>query len=181
MILTMIFVVLAAITLPGFSGYFYRAGAGHALFDIIESKNLHWDTLSEADRAVYLARAKPEGLKCAFLMALGQHIPVFLFVLITIWLLTRSISHRFRVFLRFVFFVVWVLGMLLLSFGVGYWGQSPQFPDSLGPVFLIYLALVGFFGMILGIGKLIQRATVKKAVEPSPVAKPEHPKETQNN
>jgi hypothetical protein len=181
LILTVIFVVVAVITLPGFFSYFYRAGVGHAFFEIVQSENLQWDTMCDAERAPYSARAEAEGLKCAVLMALGQHIPFYLFVIIIIGLLTRSISDGFRLFLRFAFFVVWILGMLFLSFGAGYWGQAPQFPESVGPAFLIYLAAVAFFGVILGIGKLIQRGTMKKAVEAPPVAKPEQPKGTQNN
>lgn len=165
LILAIIFVVLAVIILPGFFSYFYRAGLGHAFGEIVRSENLQWDTMSDAEREPYGARVRAEGLKCAVLMLLGEHIPFYLFVLITIGLLTRSISHGFRVFLRFGFFTVWILGMLFLSFGVGYFGIGPQFPESLGPAFGIYLAVVIFFGIILGIGKQIQRPTKKQGTQ----------------
>ncbi len=173
LILTVIFVVLAVITLPGFFSYFYRAGVGQALFEIVQSENVQWDTLSDAERAAYGARSEAEGLKCAVLMILGEHIPFLLLILITIALLTRSISRGFRRFLRLAFFGVWILGLLFLSFGVGYWGQAPQFPESLSCVLLIYLVVLGLFGMILGIGKLIQATSRKQAVEPPPVGQGE--------
>lgn len=166
LILAIIFGALGVITLPGIFSYFYRAGLGHALSEIVESENFQWESLSDTKRASYGALAEAEGLKCALLMVFGQHIPFCLFVLITIGLLTRSISRGFRVFLRFAFFAVWILGMLFLSFGVGYWGQALQFPESLSPAFFIYLVVVIFFGIILGVGKLIQRATKKQAVQP---------------
>ncbi len=161
LILTIIFGVLAVITLPGFFSYFYRAGAGHAFLKIYDSEQVAWDSMSDAERAPYRACAKAEGFKCALLMTFGQHIPFYLFVLITIGLLTRSISQGFRVFLRFSFFLVWILGILFLSLGTGYWGQANPFPHSLGPTFLIYLVAVILFGIILGIGKLIQRTMGK--------------------
>ena len=71
-------------------------------------------------------------------------------------------------FLRFAFFGVWIIGILFLAIGTGYWGQALQLPESLGSAFLIYLAAVIFFGLILGIGKLIQRAIRKPAVQPPP-------------
>ncbi len=168
-VLVIIFGVLAVVTLPGFFRYFYRAGAGHAFLEIVQSQNLPWDSMTAAQRAPYQAHGKAEGFKCAMLMTFGQHIPGYLFGFITIGLLTRSISHGFRVFLRFAFFAVWILGMLFLAFGTGYWGQALQFPESLGPAFLIYLVAVIFFGLILGIGKLIQRAIRKPAVQPPPL------------
>lgn len=164
LILVIIVGVLAFITLPGIFGYFCRAGAGHAFLEILESEQLPWDKMTDAERAPYLAQGKAEGFKCAVFMTLGQHVPFCLFMLITIGLLTSSISWGFRVFLRFAFFGVWVIGMLFLAIGMGYWGQALQLPESLGSAFLIYLAVVIFFGLILGIGKLIQRAIRKPAV-----------------
>lgn len=169
LILAIIFGVIAIVTLPGLFSYFYRAGAGHAMRDIIESENLQWDSMSNAERVPYLARGKSEGLKCAFLMTLGEHVPLYLLAIITIGLITRSKSRRFRVFLRFAFFSVWVLGMLFLSLGIGYWGQATEFPESLSYVILIYLALLVFFGTILGIGKLIQRLVRKEVDQPTGV------------
>jgi len=176
LVLVIVFGVLAVITLPGFLRYFYHLGTGHAFSEIVQSENLQWDTMSDAERAPYSARVEAEGLKCAVLMTLGQYIPFYLFVIITIVLLTRSISHGFRVFLRFAFFAVWILGMLFLSLGIGYWGQAPQFPESLGPASVIYLAVLILFGIILGIGKLIQLATRKQAV-PTPISESRHCRE----
>jgi hypothetical protein len=173
LIVAIIFGCLGVISLPGFLTYFYRVGAGHAILEIVESENLQWDRMTEVERAPYLAGGKAEGVKCAVLMALGEHIPLCLFVLIIIGLLTPSIAGGFRVFLRLAFFAVWVGGMLLLSFGVGYLGEAPRFPGSLGPSCLIYLAAAMFFGLILGIGKLIQRATGKEPVVPPLIAEGE--------
>ena len=169
LILAIVFGVLAVVTLPGFFSYFYRAGAGHAMRDIIESENLQWDSMSNAERVPYLARGKSEGLKCAFLMILGEHIPLYLLAIITIGLIRRSKSRRFRNFLRLAFFGVWILGMLFLSLGIGYWGQAPEFPESISHVIIIYLALLVFFGTILGIGKLIQKLDKKQVGQPTGV------------
>lgn len=169
LILVIIVGVLAFITLPGFFRYFYRAGAGHAFREIFDSEQLPWDKMPDAERAPYQARSRAEGFKCAVFMTLGQHIPFYLFMLITIGLLTSSTSRGFRVFLRFAFFGVWIIGMLFLAIGTGYWGQALQLPESLGSAFLIYLAAVIFFGLILGIGKLIRRAIRKPAVQPPQV------------
>ncbi len=169
-VIVIIFVVLALVTVPGFFWYFYRAGTGHAFREIVQTQNLPWDSMTAAQRAPYLSHGKAEGFKCAMLMTFGQHIPGYLFVFIAIGLLTRSISHGFRVFLRFAFFAVWILGLLFLAFGTGYWGQALQFPESLGPALIIYLAVATFFGIVIGIGKLIQRRSTKKA-EPPPEQK----------
>jgi hypothetical protein len=165
-VLAIIFVVLAVITLPGFFRFFYYAGLGHAYLDIRKAENLPWDNMSEEERAPYKERVVEAGLKCAFLMTFGQHIPGYLFVLVTIGLLTRTISHGFRVFLRFAFFGNWILGMLFLALGLRYYGQALQFPESLGPAFLLYSVVVTFFGIILGIGKLVQRRSKKQTDTP---------------
>lgn len=164
LILAIIFGTLAVITLPGYFLYFYRAGTGHAFHEIYDSGQLAWDKMNNTERAPFLARAKAEGFKCALLMIFGQHIPFFLFILIGIGLFTSSIRRGFRVFLWCAFFGVWILGVFFLAIGTGYWGQALPFPQSLGPAFLIYLAVVAFFGTIFGIGKLIQRA-VRKPVD----------------
>lgn len=169
LILVIIVGVLAFSTLPGFFRYFYRVGAGHAFLEIFDSEQLSWDKMPDAERAPYQARSRAEGFKCAVFMTLGQHIPFYLFMVITIGLLTSSTSQGFRVFLRFAFFGVWIIGMLFLAIGTGYWGQALQLPESLGSAFLIYLAAVIFFGLILGIGKLIRRAIRKPAVQPPQV------------
>lgn len=165
-VLAIIFGVLVVITLPGFFKYFYRAGAGHAIGEILQSENLPWDSMTQAEREPYKLRSGTEGIKCALLMTFGQYIPGYLFVLITIGILTRSISHGFRVFLRFAFFTVWILGMIFLALGTGYWGQALPFPASLGPAFIIYLVAAMFFGIVIGIGKLIQRESRKKEETP---------------
>ena len=112
------------------------------------------------------AEADAAGLKCAVLMTLGQHIPFYLFILITVGLFTCSISHGFRVFLRCAFFGVWLLGMFFLSLGTECWGQGIPFPESLGPAFLIYLVVVTVFGIVLGIGRLCRR---KPKAGPPPI------------
>jgi hypothetical protein len=165
LIIAIFFGVLAVVTLPGFFSYFYRTGTGHAISEIMDSEQLwnQWDKMGDAERAPYKARARAEGVKCALFMTFGQHLPFFLFILISIGLLTSSIPRGFRVFLRCAFFGVWIIGLFFLAIGTGYWGQASSFPYSLGPAFLIYLAVVTFFGVILGIGKLIRPAIRKPA------------------
>lgn len=168
LILSVIFIVLAIVTLPGFFNYFYQLGRGHAFREIVKTENLLWDTMTATERAPYMARSETEGLKCALLMTLGQHVPIYLFVLIIIGLLIPSITRRFKIFLWFSVISVWILGMVCLSIGVGYYGQAHPFPESLGPALLIYFAAAICFGIVLGIGKLIQRISRKPMVQPPP-------------
>jgi len=167
---------LAVITLPGFYRYFYRAGAGRAFREIAQAEDLAWDSMTASQRTPYQARAGVEGFKCAMLMTFGQHVPAYLFVFITIGLLTSSIPHGLRVFLRFAFFGVWILGMFFLALGLRYWGQALPLPQSLGPAFIIYLVAVTFFGIIIGTSKLIQRGKSKKEAPLSVTCRltPEH-------
>lgn len=165
-IAAMVAVLFAIIALPGFFKYWRDAGTGHAFGDIYTRENLRWDAMNQAARAPYIARAEAEGLKCALLMTAGQHIPLLLFVLVTIGLLTRSISGAMRQLLRFSFFGVWFFGTLFLSFGLGYWGQAIPFPASLGPAFILYLVVVAFFGAIIGFVKLCR--TLARGASASP-------------
>ncbi len=159
LIVAIVFVVLAIATLPGFFYRNYQLGTGHAYREVITSENIteqKFNSLTEKHWNSYRAAAKAEGLKCAFIMVLGQHIPLFIFILITVGLFTRSISRKFRTFLHKAFFANWIVGMLFLSFGIGYW-QSIKFPESLGPAFIIYSVVVAFFGTVIGIAKLCRR------------------------
>jgi hypothetical protein len=162
LIIVILVAIIALLTLPGYFRYFQRIGTGHAFREIAMSENLTWDSMSQTERGPYVHRADAVGLKCAVLMTLGQHIPFCLFILITVGLFTRSISHGFRFFLRFAFFGVWLFGMFFLSLGTEYWGQGTPFPETLGPSFLIYLAVVSVFGIILGIGILYRRSNVPR-------------------
>ncbi len=149
--------IVAIITVPGFYKYFYRAGTGHAFGKIAISNNLSWDKMSESERAPYLSQAKSEGVKCATFMILGQFIPLYLFLLLTIMLLKKSITKKYRTTIIFSFFVVWIIGLLFLSIGSSYWGQAIPFPESLGPSIVIYLVVALFFAVVIGVFKLIQR------------------------
>ncbi len=157
------FGVLAVLTLPGFFRHWYDTGTGHALAKVVVSENVAVDSIPAAQLTAYRSRAEDEGFKCAVYMVLGQHVPALLLILFTIGLLAPSVAHRFRVFLRFAFWTVWLLGMLFLSVGAGYWGSAPAFPASLGPAFVIYLHAALAFGIIIGIGKLIQRRKRRKS------------------
>lgn len=165
-VLTVIIVVLAIATLPGFFQYFYKLGIGHAFGVMADAENPDWNSMTVAQRAPYLAHVKTEGFKCAMLMTFGQHVPGYLFILITIGLLTRSITGTFRVFLRFAFFAVFILGMFCLALRSGYCGQPPL-PDSLEPAFILYLVAATFFGIVIGTGKLIQRGMWRRQVPPT--------------
>ena len=90
----------------------------------MESANLPWDNMTEIQQAPYQVKCKSDGMKCAILMTLGQHIPMYLFILILIGLLNRTITDRFRIFLRYAFWCVWLLGIVFLALGSGYWGVA---------------------------------------------------------
>ncbi len=148
LIAAIVFVALAVVILPGSFKSYRGAGTGHEFYRIYKAEGLDWDSMDEAARAPYIVRAKAQGLKYALLMTAGSHVPFFLLILLTIGLLTSSVSPRARRLLRVSFFVVWILGMLFLSFGVGYY-QDIEFPKSLGSVFLIYAVVGAFFISII--------------------------------
>ena len=158
-----IFGLLAIITLPGFFNYFYRLGAGHAFIEMMDKNKLDWNSLMQEERKPYQDYSDNQGFKCAVFMTIGQHVPMYLFIIITIGLLNRSITNRLRVFLRFAFWGVWLVGATFLAIGSGYWGQAIQFPKSVLPAVLIYLIVAIFCGIILGISKLIQKSKGAKS------------------
>jgi len=146
--------ILGIITLPGFFRYWQKVGTGHAFRQIYMDEGLRWDSMDEASRAPYVARSKAEGLKCALLMTAGQHIPLFLFILIMVGLLTPSVLGKSRILLYCSFCAIWLLGVLFLSLGIEYWGQAIPFPESLGPALVLYMLVAISLGIILGVVKL---------------------------
>jgi len=160
--LIIIFTLFAIISLPGFYRYFYQAGAGREYLEILSSNSLSWNTMTESERAPYLSRTESVGVKCAIFVILGSYIPLYLLLLITIGLLSKSVKYQHRIYLRFSFIGVWIIGLVFLAIGSGYYGQAIPFPESLGPTFIIYLAILIFFGIIIGIGKLVKHSTITK-------------------
>ena len=155
--IAIIVAVIAVVMFPGFIKKWYSIGTGHAFAEIVDRESVQWDLLSESERAPYRDRAMVEGRKCAAFMVAGQHLPFYLSILIVIGILTPSFFTKFKMPLILGLFTVWLVGMFCLAFGARYWGQSLQFPVSLGSAFLIYLMAGIVFGIIVGIGKLIQR------------------------
>ncbi len=156
-ILTSLVVVMAVLGFPGFVNFFYRQGAGRAFFELMDSKNLPWASMTQVEQAPYMASLVEAGLKSAIFMAMGQWIPWALFLVIVIWLLTPSITRRFRMFLRLAFWIIWTLGTIFFAIGSGYWGQAPQFQAALLPAIIIYIFVAAVIGLIIYIGRLIQR------------------------
>jgi len=165
LIIAIVFTALGLITFPGSFRYCYERGTGQAYIEIQISENLPLHQMTYEDLAPYRARAESVGLKCALLTTFGSHFTFILLILITIGLLTHSITHGVRVFLRFAFLGVWIIGMLLFSLGYGYLRKGYTFLENLSSVFIVYILVIAFFGAILGIGKLIQRATVRKQIQ----------------
>ncbi|MCD4781297.1 MAG: hypothetical protein K8S27_12225 [Candidatus Omnitrophica bacterium] len=152
-----IVVLFAALSLPGFFKYFYQQGAGHAFGEIMDSENPPWNSMTKLERKPYQIRSFAKGRECALFMTLGQHIPMYLFILITVGLLNPFIKSRFRVFLRYSFWVVWILGIVFLAIGSGYWGQALQLPAALLPATMIYTIVAIVCGVVLGVGKFVQK------------------------
>lgn len=153
LVLMVIFIVLATITLPGFLHYWYRAGAGHYIREQLKDVNI--DGLSDAEHMAVRRSAQLEGIQCALLMLAGQHIPFFLLILITIGILSRTTRPKFRTSLKLAFPLVCLSAVIFLSFGTTYWGMAAPFPESLGPATFIWLLIAVFFGLIIGLFKLI--------------------------
>jgi len=165
--IAIIVAVIAVVMLPGFINKWYRIGTGHAFAEIMDRENVQWNSLSESERTPYRDRAMIEGQKCVAFMVAGQHLPLYLSILIVIGILTPSFSTKFKMPLILGLFTVWLVGMSCLAFGARYWGQSLHFPVSLGSAFLIYLMAGVVFGIIVGIGKLIQRYVFQPKSMPS--------------
>lgn len=163
LVLMIIFILLAIITLPGFLNYWYRAAVGNSIYNQVTmfaqvNPNFDIDIMNDLNhplREQIGNRAKQEGLRCAMFMLAGLHNPFFLLILFTIGILSRSTNPKFRTLLKLAFPLVCLSAGLFLSFGTTYWGTATPFPESLGPAFLIWLAIAGFFCILIGLPKLI--------------------------
>jgi len=155
LIITLTF--FAIIRLPSYYRHFYQIGAGREYLEILSSNNLSWDTMTESERAPYLSLTESKGIKCALFVVLGSYIPLYLLLLITIGLLSKSINYRHRIYLRFSFIGVWIIGLVFLAIGSGYYGEAIPFPESLGPAFIIYLIGAMLFGVFIWIIKFIRQ------------------------
>lgn len=161
LMIAMLVVVIAIIIIPGSFKFYRYVGTGHEFYKISKAEGLRLDEMDDAALVQYIARAESQGLKYAFFMTSGSHIPFFLITLFTIGLLTTSVSSTFRTVIRLSFFAVWLLGMLFLSLGVGYY-QDIQFPQSLGSVFLIYVVVGAFFiAIIVIVNRFRKRKTTQ--------------------
>ena len=169
MILIMVF---ALATLPGFCKRAYERGAGAAFVNIIKSENLQWDQMSDTERAPYIAQAKRSGFQLSIYMLLGQHIPFYLFIVIIIGQLSRPTSRSLRVFIWISFLLIWLVGLFFLSLFSrqwnNYWGNEP-YSVSLGGALIIYIVAAIFFGIIIGMGRLLQNLLRKRTVQPSSI------------
>lgn len=157
-----IVILLAVITLPGFFRHCFEVGGGHTFANIVKSENLQLGSMTYEQKATYKSRAMTEGFKHAILMTFGQHIPFYLFILIAFGFLTRSISRDFRIFLRVAFWGVWFLGIFFLTLAMRTLFKTNPFYG----VFGIYLIGAIFFGVVIGIGKVIQREKKPGKVTP---------------
>ena len=156
MILIMVF---ALITLPNSCKRTYKLGTGAAFDNIIKSENLQWGQMSEIERAPYIAHAEKSGFQLSIYCLLGQYIPFYLFIAITIGLLSLPTSRSLRTFLWISFLLIWLIGCFFLSLYSrqwgNYWGNHP-YSVTLGGALITYIAAAIFFGIILGIGMLLQ-------------------------
>ncbi|MFC1510144.1 hypothetical protein ACFL49_00600 [Candidatus Omnitrophota bacterium] len=153
------------VTLPGFVRYFYQAGAGHSFLEIMESKNLSWDTMTQEDRKPYIKIASLAGWKSAIFMMLGQYLPIYSFIIIILGLLNPSITNEFRKNLLYAFWIVWVFGMFFLAIGSGYWGQALKVPESIVPAFIIYSFVAILSWIIFVVLRKVQKFVISEAKE----------------
>jgi hypothetical protein len=154
-----VIMVFALATVPNSCKRAYELGAGGAFNNIIESENLQWDQMSDTERAPYIAQAKRSGFQLSIYTLLGQYIPFYLFIAIIIGQLSRPTSRSLRAFLWISFLLIWLVGLFFLSLSSrhwgNYWGNEP-YSVSFGGALIIYIAAAIFFGIIIGIGRLLQ-------------------------
>jgi len=156
-ILSIFIIVLAVSAIPGFSNYFYQLGAGHEFLQIMDTTQAPWDDVTGQLKPVYKEQSEIAGRKCALYMILGQHIPGYLFLLIMIGLLTPSLKGKFRTYVKSGFWITWILGLLFLTIGSGYWGQALPFSKAIIPSTIIYTFVAIVCGVVFLIGKFVQR------------------------
>ncbi len=148
--------LLSLISLPGTFSHYRRAGTGYTYRDL-RVRGLVHEQASEP--------AKQEGMKCAILMLLGQHIPISLLVLIAVGLLSKSTTLEFKRALRRLYIVTSGAAIFFFSLGVTYWTAN-AFPSSLGPALIIYTAISCVLWSTIGIGVAIRG---KQRVAPFPL------------
>lgn len=150
---------VALATVPHSCKRAYELGTGGAFDRILRYENLQWGPMSNTERAPYVAQAKTSGLQLSIYILLGQYIPFYLFIAITIGHLSRPASRFLKNFLWMSFLLTWIVGLFFLSFfslqWKNYW-RNESYLASFGSALLIYIFVAILFGTILGIGRLIQ-------------------------
>lgn len=154
-------VVLLAflVTTPGFVRYWYLQGMGRAVLNEWRVRRpVGPDDVIEGQLAQIRATARPEGVKLALLMLAGQHVPVYLLILITVGILARSTSAKFKRCLIISYAPVCLAGLLWLSFGLAKYGVvASSFREAFGPALIIWIAIAASFGFIIGLVKVLRR------------------------
>lgn len=143
------------VTLPGFFRHFRMAGTGHSYAELV----MGYESVQNIPAGVHeqaRERAIQDGMKCAILMVVGQHLPITILVLIAVGLISRSTTAEFKRALRVLYIVVSLVGIFFLSLGTSYLGIGLPFPSSLGQSLVIYVGLSVILWIIIGIGVLIR-------------------------
>jgi len=125
----------------------------------IVTSGLTYDQLLRGGASIAQAKelALATGIRSALLMILGQHIPMTIFLLVAVGLVSKSTTAELRRKLRTLYIVVSVIGIPVFALGSSYWAQgNQQFIVQLLIAAAIYLAFSAIVWLLIGIGVAVR-------------------------
>lgn len=150
-------VLLSLVTAPGIYNFSMKAGTGNSFMELIEASG--YQSVSGIPKPLMekmKQKAMSDGIKRGILMLLGQHFPISILILLTVGLISKSTTRKFKRVLRVCFFVTSLTGILFLSLALRY-RAGTSFLELIISCFLIYLVIDVFMWTSIGIGYLINR------------------------
>lgn len=141
-----IVLLISAISLPYiFSEYRFWA-IGEAYIKLIKT-GIEQETARQM--------ALQEGPRVGAIMILGQHIPITIFLITLIGLISRSTSADFRRSLRILYLVTFIVSVPILAYGLTFLQDNP-YPVTLISALIIYTLIAAVLWAIIGIGIAIR-------------------------
>lgn len=128
-----------------FSEYRY-AGIGNSYTEL-SSQGIS----QEMARAIAIS----EGNKCGLIMVMGQHVPLGVFALIAVGLISKTTSRRFKYILRVIYIATTVVGIPLLAIGLTYIQDNPLSVTLIGAL-ISYAIVSAIVWITVGIGIVIR-------------------------
>jgi len=157
-----IVIVVSIIIIPGAINFSRKVGTGHSYAEQVEVYGSLQNIPPQHEKQIR-NKAMLDGLKYALLTAFGQHIPFTILILISVGVVSNSTTQEFKRLLRWVYFLVCLLGTIFLSISTS-WYQNLYFPVALGSSVMIYAALSVLLWTFIGVSLLaVKRCKVYKA------------------